>query len=82
MTVSEIMMRRFSAVASVVDSDDLPTVADRLALHGIGAVVVLTPEGGLVGMISDGDLVKALARRRAEFDQLRARDIMNREVCT
>ena len=82
MSVSEIMMRRFSAVASVVESDDLRTVADKLALHGIGAVVVLSEAGRLAGMISDGDLVKALSARRDAFDSLSARDIMNGEVCT
>lgn len=82
MTVSEIMMRRFSAVASVVETDDLRTVADKLALHRLGAVVVLSPSGAPAGMISDGDLVRALSARRSEFDALQARDIMSHEVFT
>lgn len=76
------MMRRFSAVASVLETDDLDTVADRLTLHDTGAVVVLSTAGRLVGIITDGDLVKTYSRRKAELSELKAEDIMNPDVHT
>ena len=75
-----MMMRRFSAVASVVEHDDLQTVTDKLTHHNIGAVVVLSTTGRLVGIITDGDLVKALSRRKSDFFVLTAREIMNSDV--
>ena len=82
MTVSAMLMRRFSAIASVLEDDDLDTVADRLSLHGLGAVVVLSGAGRLAGIITDADLVKAISGRRRGLSSLRAREIMNPEVFT
>lgn len=82
MTVSAMMMRRLSAVASVTEDDDLETVADKLALHSLGAVVVLSMTGRLVGIISDNDLVKAMSRHKSQFPTLKAKDIMNADVYT
>lgn len=82
MTVSAMMMRRFSAVASVIEHDDLETVADKLTLHDIGAVVVLSAAGRLIGITTDGDMVKAFSRRKTELAQLTAKDIMNPDVHT
>lgn len=82
MTVSAMMMRRFSAVASVLENENLETVADKLTLHNIGAVVVLSKSGRLLGIITDGDLVKAMSRLRSRFSALTAGDIMNTDVYT
>lgn len=82
MTVSAIMMRRFSVVASVVETDDIDTVAARITHHKIGAVVVLGAAGRLVGIITEADVVQAFSRRRAEFPLLRAKDIMCADVHT
>lgn len=76
------MMRRFSAIASVVETDDVDAVANRLAHHNIGAVVVLSTAGRLVGIITDGDLVKAFAYRKGQLNSLTAKDIMNADVHT
>lgn len=82
MTVSAILMRRFSAIASVTEADDIDAVASKLAHHNIGAVVVLDASGRLTGIITDGDLVRAFAHRRSELPVLVAKDIMNPDVHT
>lgn len=82
MTVSDIMMRSFSAVASVQEDDALHTVTAKLSLNGLGAVVVLSASGKLVGIVSDHDVVQALSTHRTDFAQLRARDLMKTEVLT
>lgn len=82
MTVSAMMMRRFSAIASVIETDDIDAVANKLAHHDIGAVVVLSTAGRLMGIITDGDLVKAFAHRKSQLNSLTAKDIMNADVHT
>lgn len=82
MTASAIMMRRCSAVASMLETDDLDAVADTIMLHSIGAVVVLTAAGRLTGIITEGDLVKAFSRQEAQLSLLRAEDAMNADVHT
>ena len=82
MTVSEVLMQRFAAIGSVFENDVIETVANKLIHHGIGAVVVLSTTGRLVGIIADGDLVKALPRRMNDFSELTAKDVMNADVHT
>lgn len=82
MTVSAMLMRRFSAVASVVEDDDLDTVADKLTSHNLGAVVVLSTTRRLIGIITEGDLLEAFSRRKAQLPALKAKDIMNEDVHT
>lgn len=82
MTVSAILMRRYSAIASVTETDDIDAVASKLAYHNIGAVVVLSTTGGLIGIITDGDLVQAFCHRKAQLPTLTAKDIMNVDVHT
>ena len=75
-------MQRFAAIGSVFENDVIETVANKLIHHGIGAVVVLSTTGRLVGIIADGDLVKALPRRMNDFSELTAKDVMNADVHT
>lgn len=82
MTVSAMMMRRFSAVASVTETESTDAVTCKLAHHNIGAVLVLSTTGRLLGIITDGDLVKALSSRKNDFSVLTAREIMNPDVHT
>lgn len=82
MTVSAMMMRRFSAIASVTETENIDAVAEKLALHNIGAVVVLSTTGRLLGIVTDGDLVKAFVHRKAELPALKAKDIMDADVHT
>jgi len=82
MTVSAMMMRRFSAIASVAETDGIDAVASKLAHQNLGAVVVLGVSGRLAGIITEGDLVKAFAHRKAKLPELVAKDIMNADVHT
>lgn len=82
MTASAMMMRRFSELASVFEGESLEHVADKLAHHNIGAVVVLNTTGRLVGIITDSDLVKAFSQRKSELSGLCAKDVMDPDVHT
>jgi CBS domain-containing protein len=64
MTVSHILRRKGSAVVSARRTDTLGAVAQTLAQHRIGAVIVL--DGGRVeGILSERDIVRALAAHGA-----------------
>jgi CBS domain-containing protein len=54
MQASEIMTRN---VVSVAPDTSLQEVAQLLLQHGISAVPVVTAEGAVVGMVSEGDLI-------------------------
>ena len=62
-TAHDVMSRY---VISVQPDDDLGRVADVLERNNIKRVPVLDKQGGLVGIITRGDLVRALARRQAD----------------
>ncbi len=59
----------------------LATVAQRLRLERIGALVVL--DGAkLAGIISERDVVHAFAAHRAETSEIKVADVMTRDVIT
>lgn len=82
MTVSAIMKRHPSVLAIVGEGEDLQQVAQTLADPDTSAVVVLNDGGELAGIISEQDMVHALAAQGAAFAALKARDVMTRDVVT
>lgn len=82
MTVSAMMMQKFTVLASVPDSDSFAKVADKIARNGLGAVVVLGQAGQLAGMVTEADMVKAYSRHHGRVEALTAADIMTADVHT
>lgn len=82
MTVSGIMMKKFSAVTAVAEDDEVKAVIHKLAHSDAGAVVVLSATGGLLGVISERELVRAMSARQEAFGLLEARDIMVTDFAT
>lgn len=82
LSVVEMLLRRVSSVAHVGEHESMQSVADKLTLHGVGAVLVFSDEEKLIGIISDSDFVRAASQRKGQFSYLIARDIMNPEVYT
>lgn len=82
MTVLTIMMGEFAASASVTEDDNFQVIASRLAYGHAGAVVVLSTEGQLAGLISDRDLVRAMSGSTKAPELKQARDIMRTDVVT
>lgn len=52
-------------VVTVGPDDPIARVADVLTKHGISAVPVIAPDGALVGMISEGDLMRPFGEQYA-----------------
>ena len=62
MKVVEILRDKGSDVVTVWPGASLRTSIERMANLGIGALVVLNDSGEIVGMLSERDVVAALAR--------------------
>ncbi len=53
------------AVVTVGPDDAIATVAQVLTEHGISAVPVVAPDGAVIGMISEGDLMRPFGQENA-----------------
>jgi arabinose-5-phosphate isomerase len=76
--VRDLMIPR-EKLMMVADSATLPDVVDALTTQAIGAVLVANPtsEGSLGGIITDGDLRRALKRTPADkWGAITARELM------
>jgi CBS domain-containing protein len=80
MTIAVVLKEKGAAIISVAPETALNEVAHVIATRRIGAVVVMDAAGRLVGILSERDVVKALAQRGAAVLDLKAQDIMTREV--
>lgn len=60
MTVAAMLKSKGGDVVSVAPGDTIASVVALLAKMKIGAVVVCNPEGGLVGILSERDIVRGL----------------------
>lgn len=84
MTVSRILNEKGWKVFTVEATAPLQQVVDALAQHKVGVLVVTAPGGALAGVISERDVVRALAGNATAALQRTAADIMTRavETCT
>lgn len=84
MTVNAIIKRKLTGVISAAEDDDVASLAGKLARHNVGILIILKEAGGLAGVVSERDIVRALARHKAGVLSQTARDVMTRKVfvCT
>ena len=81
MTVSHILQSKGSDVISAAPDASLLEVAATLAENRIGAVLVMQSDGTVAGIISERDVVRALAQR-GELGQTKVSEFMTRELIT
>ena len=82
MTLKAILAGKGSEVVSIDFTADLATAAKLLTKHNIGAVVVLGVGGRLAGILSERDLVRAMAENGITALQLSVGQVMTRDVST
>lgn len=82
MTVAHILTIKGRSVISAAPTETVQGVADLLAKNRIGAVLVRDKTGGLAGIVSERDIVKALAKDGAKALEKTAADIMTSKVRT
>jgi CBS domain-containing protein len=81
MKVEAVMAAKGREVATINPTATLATVAQRLRLQNIGALVVLEGDR-LAGMISERDVVHAFAAHRGEAAEIEVAEVMARNVVT
>jgi len=80
MTIATVLKEKGASIISVMPETGMEEVAHIISTRRIGAVVVMDDQKKLVGILSERDVVKALAQRGAKVLELKAQDIMTREV--
>lgn len=82
MKVEAILSGKKSGVVTVAPEDTIATVARVLAEHGIGAVVVSDGLDGVAGIITERDIVRALARFGRDTVDHGVAELMTSDVVT
>lgn len=82
MTIASVLRQKGNTIVSVLPSTPLMELVSTIASRRIGAVLVLDEAGTLAGIVSERDVVKALASQGTGVHTLHAGDIMTRTVTT
>jgi len=82
MKVSRILQRKDGELATVSPDRPILEVVQELRQRRIGAVLVTDADGGMVGILSERDIVHALAEHGADLARLTAGDLMTASVQT
>ena len=82
MRVAHLLTTKGHDVATVSQSQSVEEALALLKAHGIGALVVTGATPPLVGIVSERDIVRAIADRGAEALHERVADLMSVDVTT
>lgn len=82
MTVAAVLKQKGSDVISIAPSATVQEIAALISSRRIGAVVVLSDDESLAGIVSERDVVKAIAIQGEAALRLTAADIMTVNVIT
>ena len=76
MFVSDILSQKGGFVFTVTAGTSIAQVAQQLSVRRIGSVLVLDQEGAIAGIVSERDLVRALATHGNKARQVMTRDVV------
>jgi CBS domain-containing protein len=82
MTVKAILSGKGSDVFSIEPTATLDTAVKTLAAHRIGALLVFGPDRRVIGILSERDVVRALAEQGADVLNKPLAQVMTRKVVT
>jgi CBS domain-containing protein len=84
MTVKDILSRKGNEAVTIEPTASIAAAAQLLAERRIGAVIVTSPSGEVVGILSERDIVRILAAKGSEALGLSVENSMTRRVvsCT
>jgi CBS domain-containing protein len=80
MTIAAVLKQKGNAVISVTPETPVSEVASLLESRRIGAVLVLDAHRHVLGIVSERDIVRALATRSNGIAGMAAEELMTREV--
>lgn len=82
MRISSLLQTKGAAVATVAPSAPVSEVVHRLADHGVGALVVSDDGAGIVGIVSERDVVRRLHEHGGTVLERPVAEIMTVDVRT
>lgn len=82
MKIASIIAQKGPFVATINTSSSIAHLVDILKRHNIGAVVVSDDGRKIEGIISERDVVRALASHTGEISALQVADLMTKNVQT
>lgn len=82
MKIADILRQKGSSLITILPTDSIAVAARTLAENRVGALVVRDRRGQLAGILSERDIVRALAGHGAKVLEMRVADLMTREVIT
>ena len=82
MVIAGILKEKGGKLFSVPPNASIADVVQMLATHRIGAVLVVSEEGALEGILSERDVVRSLAENGAGTLDRSAADLMTSDVTT
>ena len=80
MTVEQILARKGTAIHTVATSESLAEVSRLLQDKDVGVLICIDQSGGMVGIISERDVARALNRYGAHTMGIQVAEIMTRDV--
>jgi CBS domain-containing protein len=80
MLISEILQRKGSSVVTTGADATVAELVDLLGEHNIGAVVVVSDDDRVVGIVSERDVVRRLAEVGAAVLEQSVADLMSTEL--
>ena len=81
MRIADVLRSKGAAVATITPETSVSGLLTELAVHNIGAMIVVSPDG-LVGIVSERDVVRALHRQGADLLTRPVSEIMTTLVAT
>ena len=82
MMISNVLRQKGSQVISVRTRDCIASITRTLAQHRIGAVLVAEPDGAVLGIVSERDIVRAMAGTGEAVMHMTAGQLMTRVLHT
>lgn len=82
MKIANIIAQKGPFVATINSGSNIAHLVDLLKKHNIGAVVVSDDGRHILGIISERDIVRALATHSGEVSALKVADLMTADVYT
>ena len=82
MFVSDILSQKGGLVFTVTPGTTLDQIAHQLSTRRIGSVLVMAESDKVAGIVSERDIVRAMASHGAGARALEAREVMTRDVTT
>jgi CBS domain-containing protein len=82
MKIGDVLKRKGSGVVTMRSDSTIDTVVRRMRLERIGAVIISSDGKSVIGILSERDILHALAEHGTALLALKAEDLMTREVVT